>query len=223
MKMKTLEKARMNRNSIDKCNSGMAGSREYPKLPPVMKDHNNKYNCLFNEDDEDEEDSGSEENEKADEEEDNISHNYIFNITKRWDRTMESEDDSTEHVEDDESWYTPRSLDLSLAVTREEEVYVDPVEGLTYQGHQFTNHIEQENPLWAQLNSWNNSNQVINAVETEETVVDGHDNLTYREDSLSVIKGRVSTKKGVNLPVWIVTDSGAMTQLIEKVCRRDAV
>ena len=158
--------------------TGMAGSREYPKLPPGMKDHNNKYNCLLNEDDEDEEDRGSEENERADEEEDNISHNYIFNITKKWDRAIESEDDSPEHVEDDESWYTPRPLDLSLATTREEEGYVDPVEGLTYQGHQFTNHIEQENPLWEQLNSWNNSNKMINAVETHQKSGDQHQQTT---------------------------------------------
>ena len=49
-----------------------------------------------------------------------------------------------------------------------------------------------------------------------EEVVDGLDNLTFRVDSLSVITGKVNTRRGTNLPLWIVTDSGAMTQLIQR-------
>ena len=41
------------------------------------------------------------------------------------------------------------------------------------------------------------------------------DNLTYHEDSLSVMKGSISTPLGDDIPVWITTDSGSMTQLIQ--------
>ena len=41
------------------------------------------------------------------------------------------------------------------------------------------------------------------------------DNLTYHEDSLSVFKGTVDTPAGKDLPVWVTTDSGSMTKLIQ--------
>ena len=41
------------------------------------------------------------------------------------------------------------------------------------------------------------------------------DNLTYHEDSLSIMKGVVSTPAGENIPIWVTTDSGSMTQLIQ--------
>jgi hypothetical protein len=44
---------------------------------------------------------------------------------------------------------------------------------------------------------------------------DLEDNLTYHEDSLSVMKGLVATPLGEAVPVWITTDSGSMTQLIQ--------
>ena len=40
------------------------------------------------------------------------------------------------------------------------------------------------------------------------------DNLTYHEDTLSVMKGVVMTPLG-DTPVWVTTDSGSMTQLIQ--------
>ena len=41
------------------------------------------------------------------------------------------------------------------------------------------------------------------------------DNLTYHEDSLSVMKGLISTPAGKDIPMWVTTDSGSMTQLIQ--------
>jgi hypothetical protein len=37
----------------------------------------------------------------------------------------------------------------------------------------------------------------------------------YHEDTLSVMKGAISTPLGKDIPVWITTDSGSMTQLIQ--------
>ena len=52
--------------------------------------------------------------------------------------------------------------------------------------------------------------------EGDEEATDFEDNLTYHEDSLSVMKGVTSTPLGENIPIWIVTDSGSMTQLIQR-------
>jgi exodeoxyribonuclease III len=41
------------------------------------------------------------------------------------------------------------------------------------------------------------------------------ENLTYYEDSLSVMKGTVSTPLGEDLPIWVTTDSGSMTMLMQ--------
>ena len=41
------------------------------------------------------------------------------------------------------------------------------------------------------------------------------DNLTYHEDSLSVMKGEIETTLGEGIPIWITTDSGSMTQLVQ--------
>ena len=51
--------------------------------------------------------------------------------------------------------------------------------------------------------------------DSEESITDYEDNLTYMEDSLSVIKGAISTGLGRDMTVWIVTDTGSMTQLIQ--------
>ena len=48
-----------------------------------------------------------------------------------------------------------------------------------------------------------------------EPAEDYEDNLTYHEDSLSVMKGSISTPIGEEVPVWVTTDSGSMTQLIQ--------
>ena len=40
------------------------------------------------------------------------------------------------------------------------------------------------------------------------------DNLTYREDTLSILKGEVNSAWGP-APVWITTDTGSMTQLVQ--------
>ena len=48
--------------------------------------------------------------------------------------------------------------------------------------------------------------------EDEDEPVDYTDNLTYHEDSLSVMRGTYGTE---NVPVWVVTDSGSMTQLMK--------
>jgi len=45
--------------------------------------------------------------------------------------------------------------------------------------------------------------------------MDFEDNLTYREDSLSVMRGEVTTPLGKDVPVWVTTDSGSMTQLMQ--------
>ena len=45
--------------------------------------------------------------------------------------------------------------------------------------------------------------------------IDYEDNLTYHEDSLSVFKGNIKSQDEI-LPVWITTDSGSMTQLIQE-------
>ena len=42
--------------------------------------------------------------------------------------------------------------------------------------------------------------------------MDFTDNLTYHEDSLSVMRGNYGAE---NVPVWVVTDSGSMTQLMK--------
>ena len=44
---------------------------------------------------------------------------------------------------------------------------------------------------------------------------DFEDNLTYHEDTLSVMKGVVTTPLGAAVPVWVTTDSGSMTQLMQ--------
>ena len=43
---------------------------------------------------------------------------------------------------------------------------------------------------------------------------DLEDNLTFHEDSLSVMRGTIATSVGSRIPIWITTDSGSMTQLI---------
>jgi exodeoxyribonuclease III len=44
---------------------------------------------------------------------------------------------------------------------------------------------------------------------------DLEDNLTYHEDSLSILRGETSTPLGENIPIWVTTDTGSMTQLIQ--------
>ena len=51
--------------------------------------------------------------------------------------------------------------------------------------------------------------------DDENERIDYEDNLTYHEDSLSVFKGNIKSQ-GEILPVWITTDSGSMTQLIQE-------
>ena len=50
----------------------------------------------------------------------------------------------------------------------------------------------------------------------EEPDEDYEDNLTYHEDSLSVMKGSIVTALGDDVAVWVTTDSGSMTQLIQE-------
>ena len=47
-----------------------------------------------------------------------------------------------------------------------------------------------------------------------ENEFDFDDNLTYYEDSLSILRGCVDTPLGKGIPVWITTDSGSMTRLM---------
>ena len=49
-----------------------------------------------------------------------------------------------------------------------------------------------------------------------EDEVEVVDNITYHEDSLSVMRGTVDTPLGEALAIHIVSDTGAMTQLMEK-------
>ena len=51
--------------------------------------------------------------------------------------------------------------------------------------------------------------------EVPESDHDFEDNLTYHEDSLSVMRGTISTPLGEDVPIWITTDTGSMTQLIQ--------
>jgi exodeoxyribonuclease III len=50
---------------------------------------------------------------------------------------------------------------------------------------------------------------------TEKSEHEFEENLTYYEDSLSVMKGTVSTPLGKDIPVWVTTDSGSMTMLMQ--------
>lgn len=64
------------------------------------------------------------------------------------------------------------------------------------------------------------SNQVNEATYTDDDDMsddgwDFDDNTTFAEDSLSIFKGRVDSPLGSDLPVWVVTDTGNMTRLIE--------
>ena len=45
---------------------------------------------------------------------------------------------------------------------------------------------------------------------------DFDDNLTYHEDSLSVMRGLVTTPLGKDIKVWVTTDSGSMTMLMQE-------
>ena len=63
------------------------------------------------------------------------------------------------------------------------------------------------------------SKQERGATFTDDEESDGEwdfdENVTYTEDSLSILRGEVDTPLGTNLPVWVVTDTGNMTRLIE--------
>jgi hypothetical protein len=49
-------------------------------------------------------------------------------------------------------------------------------------------------------------------------VGDFDDNLAHAEDSLSIFRGVVDTPLGNDLPVWVVTDTGNVTRLIDDMC-----
>ena len=54
--------------------------------------------------------------------------------------------------------------------------------------------------------------------EWDDYTQDGQEldeNLTYYEDSLSVMRGTVSTPLGEDLPIWVTTDTGSMTMLMQ--------
>ena len=86
-------------------------------------------------------------------------------------------------TEDD--WYTPP--DLMFNVIDEKTSKVDQVDSILYEGYQFTNNLLTSDPLTHKLDKIVKSKPpLVHQVE------DGLDNLTYREDSLSVIKGTVS-------------------------------
>jgi hypothetical protein len=51
---------------------------------------------------------------------------------------------------------------------------------------------------------------------TDQGEEDFEENLTFHEDSLSVMKGMISTPLGENVPMHITTDSGSMTQLMQR-------
>jgi hypothetical protein len=53
------------------------------------------------------------------------------------------------------------------------------------------------------------------AEEWDQGVENFEDNLTFHEDSLSILKGTTTTPLGKDIPVWVTTDSGSMTQLIQ--------
>jgi hypothetical protein len=44
---------------------------------------------------------------------------------------------------------------------------------------------------------------------------DFDDNLTYHQDSLSIMRGTTSTPLGKDIPIWVTTDTGSMTQLAQ--------
>ena len=60
-----------------------------------------------------------------------------------------------------------------------------------------------------------NEDNDLDEEELSEDRVDYEDNLTYHEDSLSVFRGEM-TRKHETIPIWITTDSGSMTQLIQE-------
>ena len=145
----------------------------------------------------------------------------IFTLNVKWSKDLESDEGSDGEEENEDDWYHPPTLNLNS--TEEQHLStLDSVSGITYRGQTFTNSIHKSNPLWPQLDEWNRcalrkqNNIQANTMGNQEPAQDGYDNLTYREDSLSVIRGRVSTRLGRDLPLWILTDSGAMTQLIQR-------
>jgi exodeoxyribonuclease III len=50
---------------------------------------------------------------------------------------------------------------------------------------------------------------------SDDTDREFEENLTYYEDSLSVLKGTTSTPLGKDIPIWVTTDSGSMTMLMQ--------
>ena len=68
----------------------------------------------------------------------------------------------------------------------------------------------EERTLEAEEEEWNNFD-----VDKEEEGVDFDDNLSFSEDSLSVIKGEITLSSGKEVPIWVTTDTGSMTRLIE--------
>ena len=49
---------------------------------------------------------------------------------------------------------------------------------------------------------------------------DFEENLTFHEDSLSILKGTTMTDSEGEVPIWVTTDSGSMTQLIQSAYAR---
>ena len=49
---------------------------------------------------------------------------------------------------------------------------------------------------------------------------DFEENLTFHEDSLSILKGTTMTDLEGEVPIWVTTDSGSMTQLIQSTYAR---
>jgi exodeoxyribonuclease III len=52
-------------------------------------------------------------------------------------------------------------------------------------------------------------------IGNEGDTVDYEDNLPFYEDSLSILQGEINTEWGTNLPMYVTTDTGSMTQLMQ--------
>ena len=70
-------------------------------------------------------------------------------------------------------------------------------------------------PQWSALGDTEPGSPEEEAEEEGWDEGDFEENLTFREDSLSIMRGTTVTPLGADIPIWVTTDSGSMTQLIQ--------
>ena len=78
---------------------------------------------------------------------------------------------------------------------------------------------KDSDPLEEELTEWDlreGPDSGDQGLEVNPENQDYEENLTFHEDSLSVMRGKIVTVEATGIPIWITTDSGSMTQLIQK-------